>query len=91
MSLTSTLVLLAAAPTTTTWTPAVGAVMIVCNLFAIVIGRFAIQNSGQGPDLPVSKPALWKEFGVPELLATASFGHILGAGVILGLANAGAL
>jgi photosystem I subunit 10 len=30
-------------------------------------------------------------FGVPELLATLSLGHIIGAGVILGLANAGAL
>ncbi len=65
--------------------------MILCNIFAVVIGRFAIQNAGQGPDLPISKPALWNEFGVPELLATASLGHILGAGVILGLANAGAI
>ena len=31
------------------------------------------------------------KFGIPELLATMSFGHILGAGFILGLSNAGAL
>ena len=65
--------------------------MIFCNLLAIAIGRFAIQKAGQGPDLPVGKPALWKKFGIPELLATASFGHILGAGTILGLSNAGIL
>lgn len=78
-------------PSTPSWTPVVGLVMILCNLFAFAIGRFAIQNKGVGPDLPVSKPAILTNFGLPELLATASFGHVLGAGVILGLANAGAL
>lgn len=65
--------------------------MIICNLVAIAIGRFAIANPGTGPDLPVGKPALFRNFTLPELLATMSFGHILGAGVILGLGNAGAL
>lgn len=76
---------------TSGWTPAVGAVMIACNLLAIAIGRFAIRNPGQGPDLPVDKPALFRNFTLPELLATMSFGHILGTGVILGLSNAGVL
>lgn len=83
--------LLAAAPTTITWNLNVAIVMTVCNLFAVVIGRFAIQQPGQGPDLPVEKPALWSGFGLPELLATGSLGHILGAGLILGLSNAGVL
>ncbi len=67
--------------------------MIACNLLAIVIGYYAIskQNRGQGPDLPVSLPAVFTGFGIPELLATASFGHILGAGVILGLGSSGML
>jgi photosystem I subunit 10 len=81
----------ATVPNTPEWSPAVGLVMILCNLFAFAIGRFAIQNKGVGPDLPVSKPAILSNFGIPELLATASFGHILGTGVILGLSNAGAL
>ncbi|MEW6494070.1 MAG: photosystem I reaction center subunit PsaK [Cyanobacteriota bacterium] len=80
----------ATVPTTPEWTPTIGVVMVLCNLFAFVIGRFAIQRKGTGPDLPVSKPDILANFGIPELLATASFGHILGAGVILGLANAGA-
>jgi photosystem I subunit 10 len=83
--------LLAAAPTTITWNLNVAIVMTVCNLFAVVIGRFAIQQPGRGPDLPVEKPALWSGFGLPELLATGSLGHILGAGLILGLSNAGVL
>ncbi|HEY9601146.1 MAG TPA: photosystem I reaction center subunit PsaK [Allocoleopsis sp.] len=88
-------ILLAAAqatvPSTPEWSPTVGLVMILANLFAFAIGRFAIQKKGVGPDLPVSKPAILSNFGIPELLATASFGHILGVGIILGLANAGAL
>ncbi len=87
--ITSSLVL--AVQSTTEWNVSVALVMLLCNLFAIAIGRFAIQNSGVGPDLPIPKPALWKKFGVPELIATLSFGHILGVGMILGLANAGAL
>jgi photosystem I subunit 10 len=77
--------------TTITWNTNVALTMILCNVLAIAIGRFAIKNPGQGPSLPTSKPGLWNNFGFPELLATASFGHILGAGLILGLANAGVL
>lgn len=78
-------------PPTPAWNPTIGLIMLLCNLFAIVVGYYAIQRSGVGPDLPVPKPAIFKRFGIPELLATASFGHIIGAGVILGLTNAGAL
>ncbi len=78
-------------PSTVDWNPTVAIVMIMANLFCIVVGRYAIQNSGQGPDLPVPKPEVWDNFGVPELLATTSLGHILGAGIILGLGNAGVL
>jgi photosystem I subunit X len=79
------------AVTTHSWTPMVGLVMVGCNLFAIAIGRSAIQQRGQGPALPVEMPALFEGFGVPELLATISLGHILGAGMIIGLQNAGSL
>lgn len=82
---------LANIPQTVEWNYSVAIVMIASNLVAVFIGRFAIKNAGVGPDLPVGKPALWKNFGIPELLATLSFGHILGAGFILGLSNAGLL
>lgn len=78
-------------PTTPTWSPQVAIIMITCNLFVIAIGRYAIQKPGSGPAIPVSLPGLFEGFGVPELLATMSFGHILGAGMILGLGNAGLL
>lgn len=83
--------ILSTVPATPAWSPAVGLVMIVCNLLAIAIGRFAIKNPGKGPDLPISQPGLWEGFGLPELLATLSFGHILGAGAILGLSYTGVL
>jgi photosystem I subunit 10 len=85
------MLLAANVPQTVEWNFNVALVMIISNLLTIAIGRFAIQKAGTGPDLPLAKPALWKNFGLPELLATASFGHILGAGFILGLSNAGLL
>lgn len=81
----------ASAPNTPSWSYSVALVMILCNLAVIAIGRFAIQNRGYGPDFPFSKPAILEGFGIPELLATTSLGHIVGAGVILGLGNAGLL
>jgi photosystem I subunit X len=83
--------ILAAIPHTEPWGFSTAIVMIVCNLIAVAIGRFAIANPGGGPDLPVGKPDLFRNFNLPELLATMSFGHILGAGAILGLTNAGAI
>ena len=87
----SNLFLLASIPTTTNWSISVALIMITCNLFVIAIGRYAIKAKGVGPALPVEVPGLFAGFGLPELLATTSFGHILGAGMILGLAQAGLL
>jgi photosystem I subunit X len=82
---------LLAIATTAPWSPKVALVMMSCNLFAIAIGFYAIKNRGVGPALPVAMPSLFAGFGIPELLATASFGHLLGAGMILGMSNAGLL
>jgi len=76
---------------TVEWSPKVAILMITCNVFAIVIGYYAIQKQGTGPSLGLPLPDIFSNFGLPELLATTSFGHLLGAGLILGLANAGLL
>jgi photosystem I subunit 10 len=81
----------AAVPVTPTWSAGVGLIMLTANLFALVVARYGIQVKGVGPSLPVQLPGLFEGFGVPELLAVTSFGHILGAGLILGLAQAGLL
>lgn len=83
--------IIAAIPHTEPWGLKTAVVMIICNLVAVAIGRFAIAQPGTGPDLPIGKPDLFRNFNLPELLATMSFGHILGVGAILGLTNAGAI
>ena len=81
--------LAATVPSTYGWSPRVAAVMIVCNIIAIAIGKFAIRYPNVGPSLPSSD--FFGGMGLPALLATTSFGHLIGAGVILGLYNIGAL
>ena len=85
------LTLLAAAnvPNTISWSPKVAFVMIVCNIIAIAFGKFTMKNPSADPQLP--SPSLFGGMGLPALLGTTSFGHLLGAGAILGLANVGAL
>lgn len=83
--------IIAAIPHTEPWSFGTALVMVLCNLFAVAIGRFSIQHPGGGPDLPMGKPDLFRNFNLPELLATLSFGHILGVGLILGLTNAGVI
>ena len=67
-----------------TWSTQNSIIMIICNLIAILIGRYAIQVRGLGPSIPISGAV---GFGLSELLATTSLGHILGAGTIIGLHN----
>ena len=86
-----TLNLLASVPATPTWSISVALIMITANAFALVVARYGIKVKGVGPSLPVELPGLFSGFGVPELLAVTSFGHIIGAGLILGLAQAGLL
>ena len=86
-----TLLAQTSSPATIGWSPSVGIIMIACNIVAIAIGYNAIQQTGFGPSLPFPQLASRKTFGLPELLATTSLGHILGAGMILGLSNAGIL
>jgi photosystem I subunit X len=88
---TSFLTVMVLTAKTIEWSPTVGLIMSLSCLFAVAIGRTAIKQRGVGPALPVAVPSLFQGFGVAELLATMSFGHLLGAGMILGLSNAGVL
>lgn len=69
-------------PSETTWSIQNSVIMVACNLIAILIGRYAITVRGLGPSIPIFGI---DGFGLSELLATTSLGHILGAGTILGL------
>nr|YP_010903830.1 photosystem I reaction center subunit X [Hypnea musciformis]WCH56881.1 photosystem I reaction center subunit X [Hypnea musciformis] len=84
----NTTILLAIIPNTTTWSLKHASIMIICNLICIGIGRYAIKIRGLGPEIPIIG---LKEFGLPELLATTSLGHTVGAGTIIGLSSIGIL
>nr|YP_009509235.1 photosystem I reaction center subunit X [Gracilaria vermiculophylla]AXI96885.1 photosystem I reaction center subunit X [Gracilaria vermiculophylla]QXU75098.1 photosystem I reaction center subunit X [Gracilaria vermiculophylla]WDZ68031.1 photosystem I reaction center subunit X [Gracilaria vermiculophylla] len=71
-------------PHTSTWSASSAVIMIICNLICIGLGRYAIKVRGLGPSIPSLG---LKGFGLPELLATTSLGHIIGAGTIIGLSS----
>lgn len=83
------LVAAASVPTTVSWSPKVAVVMILCNILAIAIGKYTIQQPSAPPALP--SPELFGGMGLGALLGTTCLGHILGVGTILGLAYTGAL
>jgi photosystem I subunit 10 len=79
--------LLATATASLEWSPNISIIMIVANIFAIAVGKFTIEHPHVKPELPA--PQFFGGFGLPAVLATTSFGHILGAGIILGLHSIG--
>ena len=85
--LTSTL--LAVAPRAAEWSPTVAIVMIVCNILAIAIGKNTIQKPNVGPEMPSSN--MFGGLSLGAVLGTTAFGHVLGAGTILGLTALGVL
>jgi photosystem I subunit X len=78
----------AAIPITLSWNPKVAAVMVAANVLAVLFGRLTIQKRNVGPSLPILSDIVGS---IPTLIAATSFGHILGAGAILGLSSIGAL
>ena len=81
--------LISVVPQTAEWSAKTASVMILSNLACISAGRYIIQAKGQGPALPGPASALG--INLPELIATTSLGHIIGAGAILGLGYLGIL
>lgn len=84
-----TLPLLAVLPRTLEWSPTVGIVMILCNVLAIAIAKFSIQQPNVGLQLP--SPQFFGGLSHGSMLGATSLGHLLGAGVILGLSNLGVI
>ena len=83
-----TKILLTTVPYTSNWSAETAIIMIACNLVCIILGRYAIKVRGLGPSIPI--PGL-EGFGLPELLATTSLGHVIGVGTILGLSSVGVI
>ncbi|MGF1576648.1 MAG: photosystem I reaction center subunit PsaK [Cyanophyceae cyanobacterium] len=99
--------LFAAVPPTPMWSPSIAVVMILCNVFAVLLWKLVLPliNAWLGAVGYESRASLSIPEGsegfvfpfpgvtltLPELLAATSFGHLIGAGVILGLTRMGAL
>jgi photosystem I subunit 10 len=74
-------------PATFVWTPAVGLVMVLCNIGAIALGKIALKYPSQGPELP--NPKYFGGMSLWSLIACTSLGHLLGIGAIQGFASIG--
>jgi photosystem I subunit X len=72
--------LLAATPVTQAWSPTIAIVMAVCNVLGVAA---AMKSPKVGATLPGGM------LSIGQLLGGTCFGHVLGAGAILGLANNG--
>jgi len=81
--------LLAVAVRATNWSPTIGLIMLICNVLAIAFGKATIKEQSTGPGMPSAN--MFGGFGLGAVLGTTCFGHVLGAGVILGLTNMGML
>lgn len=81
--------LLAIAERSLDWSPTVGLTMILCNIVAIAIGKMTINQQNVGPEMPSAN--MFGGFGLGAVLGTTCFGHVLGAGAILGLSSLGVL
>jgi photosystem I subunit X len=75
--------IIAAIPHTEPWGFKTAFVMIVCNLVAAAVLWLNSYLNGNS--------ALAPQFTLSELLATFSFGHIVGAGMVLGLTSIGTI
>jgi photosystem I subunit X len=81
--------LLAAVPATVEWSPTVGVVMVAANVLAIAFGKATIKQQNVGLKLPGEKFFGGMSHGA--MLGVTCFGHLLGAGAILGLGSMGVL
>ncbi len=77
----STLLFAAAIPMSQAWSPTIAIVMVVAN----VLGIFAAKNTTK------AGPMLGGGLTIAQVIGGASFGHLLGAGAILGLTSIGTI
>ncbi len=73
--------LLAAVPMSQAWSPTIAIVMVVCN----VMGVLAAMSSKK------AGPALVGGLTIGQIIGGTCFGHVLGAGAILGLTGIGVI
>lgn len=77
-----TLLITVSVPVTPEWNQGVASVMGICCILTLIV------------TLQINKPIVGSKFpllpmSIPAFVAAMCFGHIIGVGVILGLANLG--
>jgi photosystem I subunit X len=72
----------AAGPLSQTWSPTIAIVMVVCNVLGILAATTSKVKAG---------PALAGGLTAAQLIGGACFGHLIGAGAILGLTRSGVI
>jgi photosystem I subunit X len=75
-------ILLATTPMSQAWSPTVAIVMVVANVLGVLAATAVKQKAG--PQLPGG-------ISVAQVVGGTCFGHILGAGAILGLTSQGVI
>ena len=81
--------LLAVAVRAVNWSPTIALVMIICNVLALGIAKYAIQKPNEGP--PTPSPTFFGDLSLGSVAAAWCLGHVMGAGWILGLTTMGVL
>ncbi|GAB4214696.1 MAG: hypothetical protein OHK0012_13240 [Synechococcales cyanobacterium] len=101
------MLLFATVPATPVWSTTIATVMILSNVFAVLLWKSTVslinswlQATGFEARSVLTVPEESKVFvfnfpgvslSLPELLAATSFGHLIGAGIILGLSYLGGI
>jgi photosystem I subunit X len=83
--------MIAAIPHTEPWGLNTILVMLICNTVAIAIRGLATALPIGKQNTNISTKNLFQQFSPAELIATFSFGHIIGVGFVLGLTNIGVI
>ena len=72
----------ATVPPTPQWSPTVGIIISLSSLVVLLLS-FRIEKPLVGPRFPLLP------ISIPTFIAAMAFGHVIGAGIVLGLTNIG--
>jgi photosystem I subunit X len=74
--------LVATTPMSQAWSPTIAIVMVVANVLGVLVAATVVKQKA-GPQLG--------GISVAQIIGGTSFGHVLGAGAILGLTSQGVI
>ncbi|MBD2306291.1 photosystem I reaction center subunit PsaK [Chroococcidiopsis sp. FACHB-1243] len=75
-------------PNTISWSPQVALIISASSFLILLIASRSIKYPQVGAKLPVNLPGLGSP-SIGTFVASMAFGHVVGAGIVLGLSNLG--